>query len=406
MAMGKKVEKGESGLRKEPLAKLIQGGELYCPDYRGKGDVLVVGGIIARIAPRITVPKDLLDLQIIDATDMIITPGFIDQHVHLIGTGGPGGPAYRTREIKIQQIIQAGVTTVAGVLGSDILTMDLKRLLAKAQGLEAQGITTFIYTGAFVVPSPTLTGSIESDFLLINKVVGVKLGLGDPSSTYPTEQEIKALITAALRGGKLSGKAGIVHIHMGPNPRDYYRIVEKILQETMIPISQVIFTHSGRSSSIFEGALEFAKKGGLVDVTAVHNPDFQPDRVADGLKKPCKAIAEMLSAGISENQITMSSDSNASGKGSDGRPRYGSIQHLFKEFQDIALCLKDLPWALKIVTWNPAKRLAITSRKGSLEEGKDADLLVLTRDLQIEEVYAQGRTMMKNGEAVVKDPFE
>ncbi len=86
--------------------------------------------------------------------------------------------------------------------------------------------------------------------------------------------------------------------------------------------------------------------------------------------------------------------------------RYGSIQHLFKEFRDLALCLKDVPLALKMVTWNPAQRLAITPCKDSLAEGKDTDLLVLTRDLQIQEVYARGRAMMKSGEAFVKDPFE
>jgi len=401
-----KAEGDEPTRKREPLAKLIQGGELYCPDYRGRGDILVVGGMIARIAPHIPAPKDFLELEIVPAVDKIVAPGFIDQHVHMIGAGGSAGPVSRTREIKIQQIVQAGVTTAVGVLGLDDITMDLKRLLVKAQALERQGITTFIYTGAYVMPSPTLTGNIEADIVLISKVVGVKLGLGEASSTFPAEQEIKDLITSARRGGILSGKAGIVHIHMGPNPGDYYRGVEKILRETMIPISQVVFTHSGRSSSIFEGAVDFAKKGGLVDVTAVQNPDFQPERVAGGLKKPCRAIEEMLNAGIAEDQITLSSDSNAGGMGPNGKLRYTSIQDLHKEFRDIALGLRNLSLALKMITLNPARRLGLVSYKGTLDEGKDADLLIFDRDLQIQDVYARGKLMVKEGNAVLKDPFE
>jgi len=404
--MERKTSRNEVVRREQPLTKLIRGGELYCPDYRGVGDVLVVGGIIARIASKITVPKKMRDIQIINASKKFIVPGFIDQHVHMIGGGGSAGPVSRTQEIKIQQLIQAGVTTAVGVLGLDFITMDLKRLLVKALGLEAQGITTYIYTGAYVLPSPTFTGSIETDLLLIDKVVGIKLALGDPMSTYPSEKEIKDLMISAFRGGKLSNKSGIVHIHMGPKPGNYYRIIHKIMRDSGIPMTKVLFTHSGRSSLIFKEALDFAKKGGMVDVTAVQNPDFQPERVATGLKKPCLAIDEMLKAGISEDQITLSSDSNACGKGPDGKFRYSSIQHLFKEFVDLFRCLRNLPLALKMVTLNPAKRLEISIIKGSLEEGKDADLLVLSKDLQIQEVYARGKRMMKNGEPMTRDPFE
>lgn len=403
--MAARTEREEPDLQKEPLTKLIRGGELYGPDYRGQGDLLVVGGIIARIAPGIPVPRDFLEVQIVEAAGQIITPGFIDQHVHMIGAGGSAGPLSRTREIKIQQITAAGVTTAAGVLGLDDITTDLKRLLVKARGLEEQGITTFVYTGSYVLPSPTLTGSIETDLILIRKVVGVKLALGESASTYPSETELKNLVTAARRGGSLAGKAGIIHIHMGPNPGLYYRMVERVLTDAMIPMTQVIFTHAGRSSSIFEGALEYARKGGLVDVTACQNPEFQPERVAGGLKKPSRAIEEMLQAGISEKQITLSSDSNAGGMGPDGRMRYSSIDYLHKEFRDLAIGRRNIPLALKMVTVNPAERLGILSSKGTLEEGKDADLLIMTPDLRIKEVYARGKVMVHEGQPVVQDPF-
>jgi len=173
----------------------------------------------------------------------------------------------------------------------------------------------------------------------------------------------------------------------------------------------VVFTHCNRSSVVFQSALEFAKKGGMVDMTGVQNPDLLPpmvaeERLARGLRKPSKAIEEMLAAGIGQNQLTMSSDSNAGGKTPDGGWRYGSIMSLYVAFKDLAQSSRNIPLALKMVTLNPATRLAILSSKGTLEEGKDADLLVMTRDLQIEAVYARGKIMVKEGEAGVKDPYE
>jgi beta-aspartyl-dipeptidase (metallo-type) len=404
---GGEVMAGESKtVQREPLAKLFRGGELYCPDYRGKGDVLVVGKIIAKIAPQITLSENFLEVEVVDVMGKILVPGLIDQHLHITGAGGSAGPLTRTREIKIQQITEAGVTTAVGCLGLDIITQDLKRLLVKARALEEQGITTFIYNGSYAIPPITITGSIESDLLLIDKVVGVKLGMADPLATYPQESDLKRILTAVRRGARLAGKAGVLHIHMGDCPGSWFKMMEKILQETMIPSSHVVFTHTNRSSVVFDKALEYAKQGGQVDMTAVQNPDYLPEAVVSrGLKKPGKAIEAMLAAGVSEDHLTLSSDSNAGGRRPNGEFRQSSVSFLYKEFRDLALS-SNLTLALKMVTLNPAKRLGILSRKGTLDEGKEADLLVLTRDLQIQGVYAKGRQMVKDGKPVVKDPFE
>ncbi len=405
------TERNARNGQKEALVKLIQGGELYCPDHRGRKDILIVGGIIARVAERIEIPKDFLDVAVVDASDRIVTPGFIDQHCHLIGAGGSSGPVTRTREIKIQQICQAGITTIVGCLGFDSVTRDLKRLLVKAQALELQGVTTFIYTGSYIFPPATVTGSIESDLLLINRVLGIKLALGEVSTTCPDEKDLKGLMVAGYRGSLLSGKAGVLHVHMGDVPGEWFSIIERILRDTTIPLTKVVFTHSNRSTQVFDRAVEYGKKGGMVDVTAVINPDLMPggdlgDTEAIGLRKPSRAIEEMLIAGVPEDNITLSSDSNASVMLTGGYLLYTPASALHKEFKDFADSTKNISIALKMVTLNPATRLAISSCKGTLDEGKDADILILTRDLQIQDVYARGKLMVKEGDPVVRDPFE
>jgi len=46
-------------------------------------------------------------------------------------------------------------------------------------------------------------------------------------------------------------------------------------------------------------------------------------------------------------------------------------------------------WTMGSLT--PARIIGADARKGSLDEGKDADVILLDRDLNLLEVYAKGR---------------
>ncbi len=72
------------------MAYLIKNAHLYNPDDMGVQDVLVVNDKVAAIGKDLTVV--LPDLEMVDAKGMIMTPGFIDQHIHVTGGGGEGGP--------------------------------------------------------------------------------------------------------------------------------------------------------------------------------------------------------------------------------------------------------------------------------------------------------------------------
>jgi beta-aspartyl-dipeptidase (metallo-type) len=61
---------------------------------------------------------------------------------------------------------------------------------------------------------------------------------------------------------------------------------------------------------------------------------------------------------------------------------------------------------LPLTTVNAAKRLGIADRKGSLEAGKDADIVLLDKDLKVDTVYARGKLMLKEKEAVAIGHFE
>src|SRR2546430_97909 len=67
------------------MSILLRGGTLLLHDSNDhviptKSDLLVTGNIIAKIAPEIEVETGTL---VIDCTDKIVSPGFIDTHRHL-----------------------------------------------------------------------------------------------------------------------------------------------------------------------------------------------------------------------------------------------------------------------------------------------------------------------------------
>ena len=189
---------------------LIKNAHIYAPEDLGVKDVLVGGGEILRIADQLPA-EPAYEMTVLDGSGKILMPGLIDAHVHILGGGGEGGAKSRTPEIMLTDITLGGVTTVVGCLGTDGCTRTMTNLLAKARGLEEEGITTYVYTGSYQVPVRTLTGSIMDDVILLEKVVGTgEIAISDHRSSQPTKEEFARIVADTRVGGILSGKAGLV----------------------------------------------------------------------------------------------------------------------------------------------------------------------------------------------------
>ena len=390
------------------MLKLIKNGEVYAPNYLGKKDILLVGGKIGYIQDDINVPKNFVDIDIIDASGKYVVPGFIDSHVHICGGGGEGSFKTRTPEIQLTDITLGGVTTVIGLLGTDGTTRTMSNLIAKANGLEEEGITTYIYTGSYQVPIRTVTGSVQDDIILLDKVIGVgEVALSDHRSSQPSIEDIAKLVAEARVGGILSGKAGVVNMHMGDGDRQL-DFIEEIVNTTEIPITQFLPTHMGRSKKLFLRSIEYAKKGGIVDFTTSSDKKSSEKRDT----KPSKALKTLLDEGVSPNNITFSSDGQGSLPKFDEQGNFiglgiGKVVSLYGEVRDAIIEEKvSMDIALRTITANPANALKL-SNKGYIEEGRDGDIVILDKDnLEIETVIAKGQTMVLNKEVIVKGTFE
>ena len=388
--------------------KLIKNAGIYAPEYIGEKDVLLAGGKICRIGENLTVPNSW-DVEIIDGSGMLLLPGFIDSHVHVLGGGGEGGFANRTPEAALSGLTRYGITTVVGCLGTDGYGRDIDSLIAKIKGLREQGISAYAYTGSYQVPVRTLTGSITRDIMMVDEIIGTgEIAISDHRSSQPTYEEFLRLCADTRLGGILSGKAGIINIHLGDSPRKMDMILRAI-EETEIPSTQFLPTHVNRNAALFEEAVEYAKLGGTVDFTGNEDIDYW-ETVCDEVRVS-RGIKRMLDEGISSDLFTISSD----GQGSlplfsaDGKflgIGMGQSSCLLKEVKE---CVEKenipLEIAIKAITSNPARVLCLNG-KGHIKEGFDADLCLMTKDLTIDTVIAKGQIMVKDGEPVVRGLFE
>lgn len=377
------------------MFKLLKGATCYAPEFLGNKDVLIVLNKIYKIAENIA-EDNLLDVEIIDCTDKIICPGFIDQHLHIIGGGGEGGFESRIPEIKLSDILIAGITTVVGVLGFDSITRNIEGLLAKARSLESEGLNTYVYTGSYEVPTATITGKAVKDITLIDKIIGIgEIAISDHRSSHPTLDMLREIAYEARVGGLLSKKAGIVHIHVGDGKSGLKPLTE-LIENSDYPIDMFIPTHLNRNKSLFHQAIEFANNGGNIDLTAGQNSET-------GYSVP-DAMELIFKEGVSIDRVTVSSDGNGS------IPPNG-IGKALQLFEDIRLCILernlDITSVLKTVTENVAKRIKLFPQKGTLAEGSDGDIVLINKqDFKINSVLIGGVKFIDSGLVVRRGVYE
>lgn len=385
---------------------LIRNIHVYAPEDHGIQDVLIAGNKIIKIADSLPEVK-AYDVSVIDGSDKFLVPGFIDAHVHILGGGGEGGPATRTPEIRLTDITTAGVTTVCGLLGTDGTTRTISNLLAKAKGLRAEGISAFTYTGSYQIPVRTLTGNITDDIILLEEMIGTgEIAISDHRSSSPSNEELMRVVSDTRVGGILSGKAGLVNIHVGDgkamlDPLRYVLDHSEVVSENMLP------THINRNRKLLSDGIQYVQEyNGYIDFTTSMDPTV-PDSEDVGA---AEALRIAIEKGTDISHITFSSDGQGSiplfRNGKFAGLGVGKVQSLFDEFQNAVLTEKiPLETALRPVTCNVAD-LCRFPFKGRISENNDADLLILNKDITLDTTIAKGIVMVQAGTAVKKGTFE
>ena len=385
------------------MIKLLKNAVVYNPDPIGRKDILIAGEKILRIADHIDGYDNLPDVEVYDLEGKTLVPGYIDLHVHITGGGGEQGPSSRVPESQLSVFLTNGITTVVGLLGTDGITRSLENLVAKARALTEEGITAYALTGSYGSPTRTMTGSVEKDIMMIQPMIGVKIAVSDHRSSNPTGEELIRVATEARRGGMLSGNPGLVTMHMGSGKGGLDPIFYA-LDHSDVPAKNFRPTHVGRCTPLTEQGIELVRRGGYIDIT--------PGCDDVSLEETADLIAACLGReGVTADHVTMSSDAYGS------QPRfneagecigltYASPKYLHKTLQGLVKRGIALEQALRLLTSTPAGLLAKDGVKGCVREGADADLLVLGDGLEIDSLFARGRTALWQGELRMKGKFE
>lgn len=367
------------------MLTLIENGEIYSPEPLGKTSVLLGAGKIFKIGVinRKAIESLNIELDVINARGCLVTPGFIDPHNHLLGGSGEKGFASQTPEIYPSELVRAGITTVVGLLGVDTTMKTMPGLLAKAKALKEEGMNAFLWTGGYDVPPTNIIETARNDIMFIEEVIGSgEIAISDERSTDHVPHQLAKLVIDTHNGGMLAKKAGVTHFHVGEEEQRLKPLTNLLDEFNVIKPEWLYPTHITRSEELMKEAIELAKRGSFVDI----------DTVDEDLPKWFEFY---LAGGGSPEKLTVSTDA--------------SITSPHNLLEQIRACILEhkfpLEQVLACVTANTAKVLQL-EQKGKLEEGKDADLLILSKeDLEIKDVIANGRRLMKSGKLNFKEKF-
>ena len=383
---------------------LLRNADVYAPESLGRRHLLLGGGKVLWMGDVEPALPASLAVETLDLDGARLVPGFIDGHVHVSGGGGEAGFATRVPAPLLSRYTMAGVTSVVGLLGTDDATRSTAELLSHVYALREQGLSAWGYCGGYHVPPATLTGSVRSDIALIEPLIGIgELAISDHRSSQPTLDELLRLASEAHVAGLMSGKAGIVHLHLGDGTRGL-DLVRRALDTSELPPRVFQPTHVNRKKALFEEALELAKRGCHVDITAFPVEEGEDAWPAD------EALVRYLDSGAPPQRVSISSDAGGCLPCFDheGRITHMDVGHSGAMADTLkTLLARGLPLerALPAFTANPAALLRLPG-KGRIGTGFDADLLTLDGAGQVRHLLARGAWHVRDGACVRRGMFE
>jgi beta-aspartyl-dipeptidase (metallo-type) len=385
---------------------LIKNASVFAPEPLGTRHLLIGGSRILWMgAEPLDLPVPLRNVStIIDAAGLRLIPGLIDGHVHVTGGGGEAGFRTRVPPVPLTRFTSAGITTVIGLLGTDDVARGPSELLATLYALREEGLNAYGYAGGYHVPPTTLTGSVRGDLVFVPALIGIgEVAISDHRSSQPTCDELLRIASECHVAGVMTGKAGVLHLHLGDGARGL-ELVREALDKSELPARVFNPTHVNRKRALFEESLELARRGSTVDITAF------PVEEGEDAWPAAEALERYLASGAPPDRVTISSDAGGCLPcfDADGHVTHmdvGSAGALLATVREGLARGLALEAVLPAVTSNPAKLLRL-SRKGIVAVGNDADLVILDPQGAACTVLVRGRIHVRDGAPVLRGTFE
>ncbi|MDQ3269905.1 MAG: beta-aspartyl-peptidase [Pseudomonadota bacterium] len=387
-----------------PTMQLIRNADVYAPESLGVQHLLLGGGRVLWIGDELPALPAQLQVEATDLQGRRLIPGLIDGHVHVTGGGGEAGFASRVPAPLLSRYTCAGVTSVVGLLGTDDVARSMRELVACIKALREQGLNAWGYSGGYHLPPATLTGSVRGDIVFVDALIGVgEVAISDHRSSQPTLDELLRLASETHVAGLMTGKAGIVHLHLGDGARGL-ELVRRALDQSELPARVFNPTHVNRRKGLFEEAVELARRGSCIDVTAF------PVEDGEDAWSAADAVLRYLDSGAPAAHLTVSSDAGGCLPcfDVDGRVcamEVGESGALLVTLNELLGRGLPLAQALPAFTSNPARLLRLAG-KGVIAIGGDADLVALDANGAAGEVWIGGVAHVQAGQVRRRGIFE
>ena len=343
--------------------------------------------------------------QTIDAQGAYVAPGCIDTHLH----GGDGHDFTEATPEAFRAIAYAhatqGVTTLYPTLAVAPTTVFRQAIKAcetvVSQPYEGARIEGLHLEGNYI--NPLLKGGQDERFIQ----------LPDPAEYQELLESTRLIkrwtaapeLPGALEFARYAHSKGIL-VSLGHTAADY---------PTVKRAYEAGFTHATHFYNAMSGVhkqREYKHEGTIESVYLV--PEMTVELVADGIHVP-PAILRLVCAFKGIDRISLISDAMAAAaclrpehlrldprmivedgvcKHADRSALTGSIASGIRLIQVMAE-KAEIPVAdcVRMAATNPARLMGIDDRKGSIEQGKDADLILFDENFRLQSVWIGGKQL-------------
>src|SRR5487761_364395 len=387
---------------------VIQAGRAFTPQEEiADAAIVIEDGKIARIGRRdeIQVPADAKEIL---ARDMTVIPGFVDIHVH-------------------------------GAGGHDVMSSTEEALSTVAKAVARHGTTSLVATTVTAPPDETRRclediaryiaspANIATPTVPTAEIAGIHLEGPFISATrrgvHPAGAIAKPSI--ALLDRYLEAAGGTARIlTLAPEIPGALELVEHAYARgVVVALGHTDATYEQAHTAIFRGARHavhvfnamrpFSHRETGVIGAVLTDDSVTAEIIADGVHVDDPAIRLLLAAKGPELVILVSDGTAATGM-RDGSYRLGTFDvtvsggvcrnregklagstlTLDRALQHMVRLGVPLLEAVRMGTLNPARRVGIEKRKGVLAVGADADLVFLTPELKVANVYTRGVALL------------
>lgn len=407
---------GRTNRKTKIMALLIQNGEIVTATDRYRADIWCEGETITRIVPEIAAPADAGELEIIDAAGKFVFPGFIDPHTHIylpfMGTFSKDTYATGTRAALI-----GGTTTifdmcVPGRAEGARAGYELWR--SKAEGQAACDYTFHMGATKFQEGSAEELASIVEDGVASFKVfLAYKGALGiDDAELFQTLSLARRLgvittahcenetLVAELQKQLLSeGKTGPEYHHASRPPEVEAEGVRHLMTFARLTGAHTYIVHLSCEEAL-RAALEARLAGAnvwietliqylLLDKSHAELPDFEGAKYVMSPPLRDRSNQEVLWHGLRSGLINTLATDHAPFDFKDqktmGRGDFTKIPNGIPSLEDrvnllythgVARGRIDMQTFVAVASTNAAKIFGLFPRKGTIQVGSDADLVI------------------------------